>query len=134
MFFGVLITPGVLYTFYSICGGDYPEYLRVYEAARVIKPVRHGPKKQNCLRASGALQGSNSKGTAGTTTLGQQGADCLMRFAARCIKQWVLAAIRLTCAIKGALWRGVAFIGFPHSRINFCKLSPATRCTVTGGV
>ena len=38
-----------------------------------------------------------SKGTTGTTTLGQQGAVGLMRFAARCIKQRALAAIRPTC-------------------------------------
>ena len=35
--------------------------------------------------------------------------------------------------IKGALWRGVTFKGFPHARNNFCKLLPATKCTVTGG-
>ncbi len=34
--------------------------------------------------------------------------------------------------IRGALWRGVTFKGPPHVRTNFCKLFPATRCTVTG--
>ena len=42
---GVLMSTGLFYMFCDICGGDYPEYLRGYEAARVIKPVRHGPNK-----------------------------------------------------------------------------------------
>ena len=29
-FWGVPITPGVFYMLYSICGGDWPEYLRGY--------------------------------------------------------------------------------------------------------